>query len=199
MCSIATKFVFGFAAVIAFSGCANAAVGNPPRILQEPVLGLRYEVAKVRFEPLPQTVLAGCSTLVDNDNYHNKWFLYGKATDNSGHTFYVAGGYTINQNPEPPKYPRYELSDEGVVFRVDGDHCLTIGGVRETFEAEYEEETPKAVLQQLAADIVAKFNRAFGGPESLRREIRAQRIDQEQVSPLLRAAFKEYFVPTSPR
>ncbi|MGJ9419306.1 hypothetical protein ACHAC9_16320 [Massilia sp. CMS3.1] len=56
------------AAVLAVT-CYSALAAPPsPRILSEPVLGLRYEAAHVKFDPLPIQASANCENLADNEN-----------------------------------------------------------------------------------------------------------------------------------
>lgn len=180
-------------ASFALASCAALAADAPPRIMQEPVFGLRYEIAKVKFDPLPATALSNCPTLVDNENFRSVWFLYARARDASARTFYVAGGYSIRQNPEPPKYQKYEVGDYGVVFQTEGDRCTVIGDVREVFDARAFDETPQPILRQLAADLVSRFTDAFGGPDRLRTELRNQHVDPDRLPPELQEAFKPYF------
>lgn len=192
MSSIAPNRIIALA-VLAMVSCAVSAGDTPPRILQEPILGLRYEVAKVKFEPLPARALVNCETLVDNEHTRGVWFVLGRAHDASGRTFYVVDGYEIRHDPEPPKYPKYVVGGDGIVFQTEGDQCTVIGGVRETFGARSFDETPLPILRRLAADIMSRYVRAFGGSEQLRMELRNQHVDQDQLSPELREVFTPYF------
>jgi hypothetical protein len=49
------------------------------------------------------------------------------------------------------------------------------------------------VLEQLARDLAARLVRATGGESSLRKELRRQHIEFNQLTPELQQAFKPYF------
>lgn len=164
-----------------------AALANdvPPRILQEPVFGLRFEIAKVRLDEIGDEVLALCPAL-SNEHEKMRLWKYAVAHD-AARTYYVVGGYYIR-----PDAPRYALDTLGAVFYVEGTECKLTGPARETFDARFFEETPQPILQQLATDLALRLARAFGGPDQLAKQFRNQHIESAALSPELREAFQRY-------
>lgn len=192
MLSIATKRTLAVAS-LALVCCIVQAKERPPRVVQEPVLGLRLPAAKLQLTPLQDEIRNRCAALADNERWKGRLWVYASTNDAAG-TYYVVGGYYERPNPAPGQ-ARYQLDTTGAVFQIIGETCVGYGGAREVFEARYFEETPQAVLQKLAIDLAARLARALGGSEQLRTELRNQRIDSEQLSPELLEAFRTYLPP----
>ncbi|RYG99656.1 MAG: hypothetical protein EON58_03180 [Alphaproteobacteria bacterium] len=190
MLSIVTKRLVAVAS-LALACCIAQAKEGPPRVLQEPVLGLRLPAAKLRLNVLTDEIRNKCAPLADNEKWRGRLWVYATTKD-AGGTYYVVGGYYERLNPEPGQ-PRYQLDTTGAVFQIVGDTCIGYGGAKEVFDAQYFEETPQAILRKLAADLAAQLARGLGGSERLRTELRNQRIDLEQLSPELQEALKTYF------
>jgi hypothetical protein len=181
-----------FVAVLALLGCGAASAGGapPPRILQEPLLGLRYEPAKVKFEPLLPDEFVKCGKLVGDDEKWRSHFWIFAAAHDAGRTYYIVGGYYERRYPEQGEH-LYELDEPGVALQIEGLKCEAFGQARELFDLR--DQTPQSILRQLAADAVARLSRAFGGPDRLRGELQGQRIDPDPLPVELRDAFKPYF------
>lgn len=175
--------------------CASAAKDTPPRVLQEPILGLRMNVANVKLDRLPENIQAMCEQIANDDKWKGYLWVFARANDASGATYYVVSGYFKRTHPAPAE-ALYDLDDRGAVYTVTGNTCSGDGPAREVFEVRDFKQTPQPVLQRLSEDLVARLVRAFGGADRLRTELRNQRIDPEQLSPELQAAFKPYFTPT---
>lgn len=177
--------------ILAFASAVTTAKDAPPRILQEPVLGLRLEAANVKLDSLPEDVRALCLQTADNERRKGRLWVFARAVDAAA-TFYVVAGYFQRLHPGPGE-PQYEMEDRGGVLTIAGNKCSADGPARDVFEAQDFNETPQPVLQQLANDLAARLARAFGGPDRLRAELRNQRIDRDRLSPELQEAFKPYF------
>jgi hypothetical protein len=190
MWSIVVKRIT-LAALMTMIGATAQSAELPFRVLQDPVLGLRYEAARARFEPLPQDVFSLCSALLVNQHTTGRYWIFGKAND-AARTYYVIGGYSENLHPEPG-YPRYQKDELGAVVYVQSGECRAIDPAREVFDTRDFDETPQVVLRQLADDFVARLLRAFGGTNQLRAELRNQRVDQAQLPTELSAALAPYF------
>lgn len=179
------------AVLLVFSSAGVLAADPGPRILSEPVLGLRYEAARVKFEPLPAQALANCESMQDNEHVRSVWFIFAQATDSSGRTYYVTGGYDIRK--DAPNHLKYETGDFGAVFFTDRGTCTYIDMARQVFDDRlFDEELPEAVLKSLAADVARRLVKAFGGPDKLRAEFRNQHVDKDALPPELLAALKPY-------
>lgn len=192
MLSTVTKHVVAVA-TLALACCIAQAKEGPPRVLHEPVLGLRLPAAKLLLNPLQDEIRNKCAALADNERWRGHLWVFATTKDAAG-TYYVVGGYYERPNPEPGQ-PRYHLDTTGAVFQMIGDTCIGYGGAKEVFDVRHFEETPQAILQSLAADLATQLARALGGSDRLRTELRNQRIDAEQLSPELQGAFKSYLPP----
>lgn len=190
MLSIVIKRFLAALSLSLISGIA-AAQDKPPRILQEPSLGLRIPLAGLKLDALPDDVRNMCAELADNENWKGRLWVYATAKDTSG-AFYVVGGYYERPNPEPSQ-SRYYLDTSGAVFKIAATRCTGFGGAREVFDARYFEETPQPIIRQLADDLAVRLVRAFGGPDRLRKELRNQRIDPDSLPAELQEAFKPFF------
>jgi hypothetical protein len=173
---------------IAFAAFCAVAGEREPRTLRVPVVGLLYEVAKTKFEPLPADVLRKCPTMSDNENMRSSFWIYA-STQEGPRTYYLVGGYGIRTHAAPPDFPRYEPLDLGTVFQIDGDACKVFGDALEVFQTRYFEETSQQVLQKLADNLVLRLSKAFGGRAKLGAELRRQRLNPAIVSPELNEAF----------
>lgn len=97
-----------------------------PRFLQDPLIGLRYEPAKIHFEPVPPQVVSKCEVLSGTEHIRGVWFVFGIAGDATGRTFYLVNGYEIRSKPEPPDFPRYSAGGYGLLLVVNGLECKLI-------------------------------------------------------------------------
>lgn len=182
-----------------FASCACLASDMPPRILQEPVLGLRYEISKNKFDTLSKRELVNCDTFQDDENRSATWYVYGMFKEATGRTYYVSGGYETVHDPKR-KEDKYETRNFGAVFFVDANKCVYLDEARQTFEDRiFNDEMPADVLQGLAFDVADRLQKAFGGAEHLKIELRNQRIDLDQLPLELKAAFRPYSLPKTTR
>jgi hypothetical protein len=159
----------------------------PPRILQEPVLGLRYVQAKAELEVLPENVRALCRELADDDRWKGHLWIYARV-DASATTYYVVGGYFERRKPEAGE-SRYELDERGGVIGINGTHCTAFGPAREVFDVRAFNEIPQPVFRSLATDFSTRLARALGGQEKLRRDLKNQRVDVGRLPQELHDAF----------
>ena len=179
-------------ALVAFTSCSVLAAEPGPRILAEPVLGLRYEAARVKFDSLPAHALEHCETMKDNGYGRGIWFIYAQASDPSGRTYYVSGGYEIRT--DEPKHRRYLTGDLGAVFFTERGTCTYIDTARQVFEDRlFDKELPEPILKALAVDIGKRFVKAFGGADKLRAELQKQHVDKTALPPELLVELKPYF------
>lgn len=178
------------AALLGAPPCLVQAGERPPRILQEPLLGLRYDRLRLRFEPVEQGLLSLCPTLADRDAIRSKWYVYAKAESTDRATFYLVGGYSVRTNPRPPELPKYELDAVGVIFSIGDGRCTVFEeAARRMFEPYLTGEIPEHVLQALARDHANRIVRVFGGTAKLREDLRKQRIAIDKLPPPLREAY----------
>lgn len=163
---------------------------SPPRYLQEPVLGLRMEMAGLKLDPLPEDIRALCDQISDDERWTGRAWIVASAKD-AATTYYVLAAQFRRRHAEPGQ-GIYDLDSQGGFYTITGNQC---GGdpAREVFDVRDPNQTPVTILQQLARDLAARLVRALGSPERLRRELWNQRIDFNALSPELQEAFKPYF------
>lgn len=106
----ATKRVAA-AALIALCSWPAVARAMSPRILQEPVLGLRLEAANSILETLPEGIRGTCVQFADNDSRAGRLWVFARTTD-AETTYYVVAGYYKIINPDPGRLP-YVLEGGG--------------------------------------------------------------------------------------
>jgi hypothetical protein len=163
----------------------------PPRVLQEPVFGLKYEVAKAGFDVLPAEVPPKCKEYAGTRQWGVGQLYVFASVQDAGQTYYVVGGYWERRTPKASE-SRYELDKYGGVIVVNGEHCIGLGRAREVFDARYFKEIPQPVLQQLADDLAGRLVRAYGSASQLRQAFEGQHIKQARLPAELQTAFKTY-------
>ena len=79
------------------------------------------------------------------------------------------------------------------MFYTDARTCQAIDPPRDVFdEPESSKALTPSILKELAADVVRRLERAFGGPERLKLELDNQRVNLDALPPELRDAMKSY-------
>jgi hypothetical protein len=184
-------------ALLVIGGSAVAANSDhPPRFLSVPALGLRLPLDRINLDKFPEDLRATCHQIADDERYTGRVWIFGRAKD-AASTYYVLSGYFKRRSPSAQRR-LYELWD-GSVFTVGAGKCGGDDAI-ETFEvrdpnADNNGNVPIPILRELAHDLAVRTVRAAGGPDRLRAEIKAQRIDFNRLSPELQEAFKPYFGP----
>ena len=171
---------------------SSAQAEPPPRILQEPLLGLQYDRERIKFEPLPAKLASECYALNDSEEISGVWFVFAKASDASGRTYYLLNGYDIDSNPTR-NFPEYTAGGFGFILGVNGDKCEVLDGdARQLFSARvFDNEFPFDMMQRLAADFAARLIKAYGGVDVLRRELIKQGISVDAQPEEVRHALRE--------
>lgn len=180
------------AALLVSIACATAAA-KPPRVLQDPLLGLRYDAHAIRFEAIPNELIAQCPFLAGSGTVKGVWFIYARAIDASGRAFYLLNGYEIRLRPLPPAFPRYETGTYGLLISTTHDQCAVIDADARQFFADrmVDDALPQDVLQRLANDYAARMTRAFGSVDKLGTALGRQRVDFNALPAELQTALRE--------
>lgn len=172
---------------------ADALAGTrQPTHLIDPTFQIKYDSRVVEFEPMAPSILGRCQQ-TDLPNLTPVFFVYARTVDDQGRVFYATGGYEFRTNPKKPSIREYHVGGLGLIFFMDGERCQEIGSIMETFTAGAYEETSEKVLSGLAADMAARYEKAFG-PNGLKEAFRKRRIKRNQYAPELNKAFAPYYV-----
>ncbi|WP_374581306.1 hypothetical protein [Pseudoduganella sp.] len=167
-----------------------SAADNSPRLLRDPLLGLRYDRTLVNFERLSPQQLAPCPTLADRDSIKSNWYVFAMARTANAGAYYLVGGYSIRTHPYPPEIPRYELDDAGVIFSISGERCVVFEApARAMFEPLLAGEIPEPILLALANDHASRMVQAYQGSSQLRAAMRKQGISVQALPGTLREAY----------
>lgn len=183
MSSIVLKLSLAAAAACT---CLAALAGSAGTVAKDPVFGLSYKPAQVSFDAVPQDVAEACPSLV-NERWSRKLWVYAQ-TEQAPHRYYVLGGFYVRRAP-PAKRESLEVDPMGAVVDLHGNQCELLGPAREVFDSR-PDELPAASLELLAADLVERYARAFGGRAALVAELKRQRVEPGPKSTVLRQALQ---------
>lgn len=140
--------------------------------LRDPIFGLKYDPASVKFESLPGRIAASCPELM-NAKWDRKMWIFAQVSP-AGFQYSVIGGYFI-QRAVQGKAPGIEADKSGAVVRVSNGHCDLIGAARDVFDYP-PEGLQTSLLKDLAKDAVCRYSRAFGGHEKFVATLRRQGV-----------------------
>lgn len=177
------------------SAGAALATDREPTMLTDPVFRLHYDRRVVKFDPIELSVLQRCEQISFLPNVTPVWFVFGRTVDHKGRTVYATGGFSIRSNPSPPLTRKYETEGFGLMFRMDGDRCEEIGSIMETFEAGMtDDDLTHAVFENLAEDMVVRYETAFNGAKALKKAFRKHGVKRSKYAPALNRAFAPYYI-----
>jgi len=186
MQSTATCKLLLAVACLSFAVTATAS-NRPPTVAHDPVLGIRFTIANVKFEPLPESIFRKCPDLVNENAGRQSWIFSRISMPLAD--YYVIGGYFIRHDPVPKGYEKYPEDKFGALLRVTADSCEVVDPASESFGEGGATDLPVTVLDPLAADLRKRLEQGFGGPDQLKKAIRSQRIDLRSYAPALQRAF----------
>lgn len=181
------------AAAMILTACPSTWGNETPQFLTDPLVGLRYKLAQVQFEPVSPGLAAACPMLAGSKRMDGVWFIYARAPDAAGKTYYVIDGYEVRHRPPPPDLPRYEGSGFGMIIGQTHDRCEVMeSDARQVFQDRvFEEALPQHVMKRLADDYVSRMRKAFGGADKLTAEIARQRVKLDSLPEELSHALKD--------
>lgn len=173
-------------ATMAISGVALGAAPARTQVVIEPLLGLRWSPARVRFTPAPADLLRRCPTLV-NENYDRRLWVLARAALPDGELIVVSGSL-VPRRADLPGGP----GDAGASVRLGPAGCTLVAPAREAFDdpADAGPGVTDADLAALKADAAARYVTAWGGPVKLCAAMRQQGRRLTGLPPALRPAFK---------
>jgi hypothetical protein len=161
----------GCAAVVA----ADAAKKTPavPSLMSDPLLGLRYDTTKIRFERVP----AALAKKADLGSLP-QWIYARSEAD--GSTLYVVSGFLRVESDDPGRSDSSIEPDFGAVVRTSGDK-VDVLGVPDRLYGDDAIVTPQE-LKPLLADAVRRYVAAWGSKQSLQTAL--DTFEQPDVVPV---------------
>lgn len=129
-----------------------------PRIT-DPIFGLTYDSAKIRFEEAAD-IVTRCPELV-NERWGRRAWTFARSSEPSGSYMVLGGLYERHEVPAKGE-KRFETDPKGVLLREHESKCELLGPAREVFEYPVDGVTTET-LRALARDAVARYATAYGG------------------------------------
>lgn len=167
------------AAALLASACAGLSAAREPR-MSDPLLGLSYDTAQVRFESLPA---AEATQLALGEP--PQW-LYARSGEGAAMLRIVAGFQRVVS--DDPARPQSVLEpDFGAVLRGSGAQATVLGTPDALFYGD-PPLLPPAELTPLLADAVQRYRQAWGGKAQLQAEL--GRLDAARLPAALRDALQ---------
>lgn len=161
--------------------------------VQEPVFGLRYAPAKVRFEPLPASVLSACPSLV-NERWDRESWIHARQSEGATLRYVIGGRYVTRVQPgpgvpSPASAPQTQPDVQGAVIELGPSGCVLHGPAREVFDSP-PAELPAEALDALAADLGLRYRQAFDGQPGLQAALKRQKVDLRRLPARLAKALQ---------
>jgi len=163
-----------------------------PLILQDPILGLRYETATTHFAPFPSTLRKDCPALDEGGNPSRAFFIFAGASDASGRVYYLLNGYHVQHRLDDMRFPRYAVDEYAPIIMLQHLACVITDheGPDRLANENFTEEYSRDIQQRLMIDYANRLVAAYGGKEKLRIELLNQYVDVDTLPEALRHAFK---------
>ena len=178
---------------ILFSALSGLLCAQPlPRILEDPVLRLRYEPATIHFAPFPSTLRNDCPALDEGGHPHRAFFIFASASDASGRVYYLLNGYEVRHRVDDMRFPRYITDEYAPIIMLQHQACVIIDheGPYRLADDDFTEEYSRDIQQRLMIDYANRLVAAYGGKDKLRIELLNQYVDVTTLPEALRYAFR---------
>lgn len=159
----------GCVAVTAADAPADKAdrAAEPPTMMSDPLLGLRYDTTKIAFERLPAAIAKKA------DLGASPQWIYARS-ESGGATLYVVSGFLRIEGDDPDARESAVEPDVGAVLRSSGGK-VDVLGVPDRLYGDDAIVAPEQ-LKPLLADAVTRYVAAWGGKDSLQAAL----LDFEQ-------------------
>jgi hypothetical protein len=173
----------GCAAVTAADGTVGKAAAKAvatPTMMDDPLLGLRYDTTKITFERLPAAIAkkAGLGAL--------PYWIYARSETGDA-TLYIVSGF-LRVEPDDPDSRDFSIEpDFGAVLRASRGKVEVLGVPDRLYGDDA--IVPAEAREPLLADAVKRYIAAWGGKDSLQAAL--QDFEQPDVVPVsLREALR---------
>lgn len=182
-----------FVCAILFSTLSGLLCAQPlPRILEDPVLRLRYEPATIHFAPFPSTLRKDCPALDEGGNPHRAFFIFARASDTSGRVYYLLNGYEVQHRLDDMRFPRYAVDEYAPIIMLQHQACVIIDheGPDRLADDNFTGAYSRDIQQRLMTDYANRLVTSYGGKDKLRIELLNQYVDVDTLPEALRYAFR---------
>lgn len=159
--------------------------------LVDPFFAIKYNPAEIHFEPMPAIIKNHCPEL--RRDYAKAWvYAHTKTADTE---YFIIYGY-MNAQDHSGKVSAYPEEDDGLIVALRGSKCLVDQWqffLRKEINPAKNATPIRAsddVLNQLAADLLRRYERAFGGKEDFLRKVNPR--SRQELPPVVRAQFEAY-------
>lgn len=162
----------GVALVLAALGATAAADAPQPQLMSDPLFGLSYDIAQVRFEPTPSREIPK----------GQRWLLAKVQKDGCSY-FIDVGLIEVESDTEPPTH--YKESDFGAVGKTCGPRTDVLGVPDNLFSdsAPVDDSLGKALVD----DAIARYSKAWGGKDKFQQALEGHWRPEVLTQPLLQA------------
>ncbi|HEX8553084.1 MAG TPA: hypothetical protein VF695_00110 [Sphingomonas sp.] len=176
--------------LIPLAGCAlspgatTPALGGGQAELRDPLIGLTWSPARVRFADAPADLTTRCPGLA-NARYDQKLWVFAQAPQGDAQVMIVAGQFVARSAADPAI-----TNDYGTILRLSATDCTLIGPGAEVFAdpQAYDDTVAAPVRDALATDAARRYTGAWSA-SGLAVAMRAQGKSIGNLPPGLRTAF----------
>lgn len=145
----------------------------------DPVMGLFFKTSQIAFERAPANLVSACTNPA-----RSMFWIYARAKRPEGAYMVIAGPvWTVDTDP-PGKAVLDPVDSYGDVILVHGTKCRVVGDPDSMFNAPKPEQV--SIVNDLAADLVNRAVRAYGGEANFLAALKAQEITSQKLDPVLR-------------
>jgi hypothetical protein len=140
----------------------------------DPLFGIHYDAAAVKFEPAPARIARACPEL-SNERFVRDAYIYARFARGDVE-YYVLAGYFRTRSGKPEGSDLAIQADRvGALIMLRGPECKMIGPPADEF-ASPDVDISRTDLAGLAQDAACRYFRAFGSRNKLIAAAQRQHI-----------------------
>lgn len=171
-------------------------------LMADPLFGIAYNPQEVKFEEAPALIRRLCLNLRDR-----KMWIYGHWKTEETEYFILSGFIGVYPDiPGRDNPPQTGIQPDivGTAVAITGTKCLDDiseyflrGEVDPNVEPGSSPIAPEAVLNEIAADAMERYARAFGGKQQFLEKLTPE--DRKAVAPVVQKQLERFEHPDSNR
>jgi hypothetical protein len=178
---------------------ANPVLAENTESMSDPIFGLQYNIKKISFDPVPVSVRRMCKGLIIS---RPKLWVFAKSKTDRASYFLVSG--FINVYPDVEKEnkspPTLEIDSLGVIVELRGNECRSASAdsvMSDDLESRSKVDKPLRInldeIDNLYADLIQRYIKAFGGKEAFLLELRRQKFSLASLDFSVKAHLEKVF------